>query len=203
MSWIAVGVGVVGAGTLLTYSAGQEAKKAAGQDAELQREAGASRKAAAEFEANVLEVQAGQQIAVTQRDMMDVQRAGRLAQSRALALSAASGGGASSPTVTKLIGDLAKETSYNAARALYAGEEKSRLLKLQAQTLREQGEFAQVSGNLAGEAALSRGRGAELASYGSILGQAGGLFGKYGGGSAPLVQEMVPGQYSTVNPQYG
>src|SRR4051812_27274883 len=113
MSWIAVGVTAVSIAT--SYGAGQQAKKAAGKDAELQREAGARRKAAAEFEANTLEVQAGQQIAAAQRDMIDVQRVGRLAQSRAVALAAASGGGASAPTITRLVGNMAKETSYNAA----------------------------------------------------------------------------------------
>lgn len=179
MSWIAVGVTTVS--VIGTYAAGQQAKKAAGKEAELQREAGAARKAAAEFEANTLEVQAGQQIAAAQRDMLDVQRVGRLAQSRALALSAASGGGASAPTVSRLIGNLAKETSYNAARSLYAGEEKARLMRLQAEEKRKEGEFATTAGDLAGSAADARGKGAELASFGTMIGSVGGLYGKYGG----------------------
>lgn len=203
--WVAVGV--TAASVVMNYSAGQKAKKAAGAEAELQREAAASRKAAAEFEANSLEVQAGQQIAVAQRDMMDVQRVGRLAESRALALSAASGGGASAPTVTRLIGNLAKETSYNAARSLYAGEEKARLMRLQAQSLREQGEFAEVSGNLAASAAESRGKAAELSSYASIVGAAGGLYGKYGGGGPGTNQKTDYFQFSGYDyaggPAYG
>lgn len=179
MSWIAVGV--TAGSVLMSYSAGQGAKKAAGQEAELQREAGAKRKEAAEFEANTLQVQAGQQIAAAQRDMLDVQRVGRLAQSRALALSAASGGGASAPTVTRLIGNLAKETSYNAARSLYAGEEKARLMNLQAIEKRKEGEFATTAADLSATASESRGKAAELASFSNILGSVGGLYGKYGG----------------------
>lgn len=194
MSWIAIGV--VGVSTLMTYSAGQKAKKAAGKEAELQREAGASRKAAAEFEANVLEVQAGQQIAAAQRDMMDVQRVGRLAQSRALALSAASGGGASSPTVTNLIGNLAKETSYNAARSLYAGEEKARLMRLQAEQRRAEGEFATTAADLSATASIEKGKAAELGSYASIINQAGGMYGKYGGRGADTGKQTDYFQFS-------
>lgn len=194
MSWIAVGV--TAGSVLLSYGAGQQAKKAAGKDAELQREAGARRKAAAEFEASALEVQAGQQIAAAQRDMMDVQRVGRLAQSRALALSAASGGGASAPTVTRLIGNLAKETSYNAARSLYAGEEKSRLMRLQAEQKREEGEFAVTAADLAATGAEAKGKSAELASFGTMLNTAGGLYGKYGGKGPGSTQKTDHFQFS-------
>lgn len=179
MSWIAVGV--VGASVVMQYSAGRQAKKAAGQEAELNREAGQQRKAAAEFEANVLEGQASNVVGAAQRDMLDVQRQTRLAQSRAVALAAASGGGASAPTVTKLVGDLAKEGSYNAARALYAGEEKAFLMQQQAEQLRKSGEFAELSGNLQANASESRGRAAQLQSYGNMLSSVGGLYGKYGG----------------------
>lgn len=200
--WVAVGV--TAASVVMSYSAGQKAKKAAGQEAELQRQAGESRRAAAEFEANSLEVQAGQQIAASQRDMMDVQRVGRLAESRALALSAASGGGASAPTVTRLIGNLAKETSYNAARSLYAGEEKARLMRMQAETLREQGEFATTAGNLAASASESRGQAAVLASYSSIIGAAGGLYSKYGGnGPQKTDYFQFTGYDSAGGPAYG
>lgn len=178
MSFVATAV--VGT-TILTYQAGKKAKKAAGQQAEAEREAGQARKDAAELEASVLEVQAGQAIAASQRDMQDIQRVGRLAQSRALALSAASGGGASAPTVVRLIGDLAKETSYNAARSLYAGEERSRLMQLQAEEKRMEGEFAQSHGDLAASVAESKGKAAELTSFANILDSAGGLYGKYGG----------------------
>lgn len=179
MSWIAVGV--VGASVVTQYAAGRQAKKAAGQEAELNREAGAQRKAAAEFEANVLERQASNVVGAAQRDMLDVQRQTRLAQSRAVALAAASGGGASAPTVTKLVGDLAKEGSYNAARALYAGEEKAYLMGQQAEQLRKSGEFAELSGNLAANASESRGRAAQLQSFGNMISSVGGLYGKYGG----------------------
>lgn len=206
MSWI--NVGVAGASLLMSYEGQQQAKKAAGQQGELERQAGDARRKAAEFEANVMQVQAGQTVAASQRDAMDLQRVGRLAQSRALALSAASGGGASSPTVVNLIGNLAKESSYNAARALYAGEEKARLMKLQAQTLREQGQFAQLTGDLSGRVADTKARGYELSGYGTLIGGAGGMYDKYGrggpsGGGGATTNFTYTGYDAGGGPAYG
>ena len=171
-----------GASILTSLSAADSAADAAEKEAEMTRRAAARKKAAAELEATVLETQAGQQIAASQRDMLDLQRAARLAQSRTTAIAAASGGGATAPTVVKLIGDLAKEGSYNAARALYSGEEKARLMKLQAFQKRIEGEFATESGEFAALAAESRGEAAQMSSFGTILNTASGLFSKYGGG---------------------
>lgn len=179
MSWVAVGV--TAASVVVSYQGGQEGKKAAGKEAEFQRLAGQKRKEAADFEANVLEVQATQKIAAAQRDMLDVQRITRLAESRAQALSAASGGGATSPTALNIIGNLSREGAYNAARALYSGEETARTMRLQAFEKRQEGEFAEIGGNMQAEAAQGRGKAAELQSYANILGSVGGLYGKYGG----------------------
>lgn len=219
MSWIAVGVTVVS--VISQVSAAGQAKKAAGQEAALNeqnaqaaRELGAKKRQVAEFEAGVLETQAGQQIAASQRDMLDVQRAARLATSRTVALSAASGGGATSPSVITLVGNLAKEGSYNAARALYSGEEKARLLNLQAFERRQQGaieeeaaDYQAKSYDLQATVAEQRGKAAQTAAFGNIIGSIGGLYGKYGGGGPSggvgMVSESVPGQFSTVNPQYG
>lgn len=186
MSFVAIAGLALGLGsTILSAKSGSEGKKAAEREAELQRRAGEARKAAAELEADVLERQAGQTVAAAQRDMFDVQRATRLAESRALALSAASGGGASSPTVINIIANIAKEGSYNAARALYAGEEQARLMKIHAIEKRRLGEFDLTAGNLAGLAAEGRGKAAVTKSYANILDTTGSLFTKYGvGGSS-------------------
>ena len=79
------------------------------------------------------------------------------------------------------MGDLAKETSVNSMRALYAGEETARLKRLQAQTLREQGEFAQTSGLIAAGAASDRAKSNQLAAYGTLIQGAGSLYAKYSG----------------------
>lgn len=177
--WVAVGVAA--AGVVVAYQGQRQAKKAAEKQGALEAEAGAARKRAAEFEANVLEVQAGQVVALAQRDMLDARRAGKLAESRAVALAAASGGGATAPTVTRIVGDIAKESSYNAMMALYAGEERARLMRLQAKNLREQGEFAQTQGLLAAGAAESKAKSYEYAGYATLLQGAGSLYAKYAG----------------------
>lgn len=180
MSWVAVGVG--GASLALGAYSSMQGRDAAGKEAEMQRRSGAVRKQAAELEATTLEQQASNSIGSAQRDMLDLQRQSRLAQSRTIALAAASGGGASSaPTVGKLVGDLAKEGSYNAARALYAGEERGRLMRLQAKELRTMGEFAVVGGNISGSVVEGRAKANELANAGTFVSNAGGLYSKYGG----------------------
>lgn len=178
MSWVAVGV--TAASVLMSYQAGQEGKAAANKEAQLQQQSGQMRKAAANLEANVLETQATQRIAVAQRDMLDSQRMTRLIQSRAQAVGAASGGGATSPTALTLMGTIAKEGAYNASRAMYSGEEAARAMRLQAFEKRAEGEFAEVGGNLQSEATQGQGRAAEYRSYASITSSVGGLYGKYG-----------------------
>lgn len=182
MSWVAVGIGVVGVGTSLY--AGSQAKKAGDKDAEYQRRAGESRRIAANLEASVLEQQAGNTIGAAQRDKIDLDRQTRLTESRAIALAAASGGGASSaPGIVHLVGEIAREGSYNSARALYAGMEKARLERLQAKELRDQGEFAVVGSNIGALASEQRGRAGEMKGFGSALETGSSLYTKYGGGS--------------------
>lgn len=210
MSWVSIGV--AGASLLMGAYSASEGKKAAGREAEYARRGGEARRVAANLEANVLEQQASNTIGAAQRDMIDLQRQSRMTQSRAIALAAASGGGASSaPTVVKLVGDLAKEGSYNAARALYAGQEKERLMRLQARELREMGEFAVVGGNIMGAAAESRGRAAEMKGYASMLETGGGLYAKYSStprnagttGATPTSNFYYSGTDADGGPAYG
>lgn len=165
MSWVAVGVTTASVG--MTLIGGQQQKKAL-------KAQGQATKQANEFEANVLESNATQAVAAAQRNMIDTQRVTKLAESRAQALAAASGGGATSPTALNVISNIAREGSYNAAKALYQGEETARMLRLQAFEKRQAGEFAVTESNLAGKAA-------EFGSFGTALGTGGGLYSKYGG----------------------
>lgn len=226
MGWVAAAAAV--GGTLMQMKAQGEAANAAATnaayaraggalEAENNRRAAARKKAAAEFEASVLETQAGQQIAVAQRDVLDVQRVGRLAQSRALALAAASGGGASAPTVINIIGNLAKESAYNGARALYAGEEKARLMRLQAVVKRQEGEwaleageeaagYAQLKGEAAGAVGDAQAKAQKTAQMATMLNGASSLFGKYGGGGpsmTPSSNFTYSGYDSMGGPAYG
>jgi hypothetical protein len=84
-------------------------------------------------------IAAGQAKAAAQRDAMEETRKGKLIASRALAVAAASGGGASDPSVVNTIADIDGEGAYRASVALYGGEEESRRLITE-------GKFAQYEG---------------------------------------------------------
>lgn len=128
---------------------------------------------AAQFEAQQGEVNAGTAIAVSQRAAEEQRRQGRYAASRALAVAAASGGGASDPTVVRLISQTKGEAAYRASVALYEGEAKARTMRLQA-----------LAGNLSGDWALENGlrvqQQYDLAATGELIKGAGSLYARYG-----------------------
>jgi hypothetical protein len=126
---------------------------------------------AAESEAGQLESIAGQTRAASQREMANRRRSARYAQSRALAVAAASGAGASDPTVSNLISELEGEGEYGALAAMYEGEERARSLEFGATTARRYGKAVM------GASALSAGS--------TLLGGANSWYDKYGGTGAP------------------
>ena len=87
---------------------------------------------AAAFQAAQLEQDAKTSIGMGQRAAAEERRQAEIAQSRILALAAASGGGASDPTVVNLIARQAQEGAYRANLALYEGDEAARKMRLQA-----------------------------------------------------------------------
>ena len=91
---------------------------------------GKSAKARAKFEAKQMEANANKAISVSQREAQEIDREGRIQASRALAVAAASGGGASDPTVMNIMGDLAGGTDYLKSVALYEGKERASDLRL-------------------------------------------------------------------------
>lgn len=120
------------------------------------RAAGAQEQQAAEFRAQQLEVNAGQQQAAAQRAALDERRRARFAQSRALAIASVSGGG-SDPTVVDIIGELAGEGEYRAMTDLYQGEEAARQLRMGAAGARFQGAAARQNYDAAATSSLIRG----------------------------------------------
>jgi hypothetical protein len=116
------------------------------QAAEGARVAASRKKMAATFEAEQLEQQAGQAIAASQRDALEERRKADLAASRALALAAASGGGASDTTVVNLIAGLKGEGAYRSAVAIYRGEDQARKMRMGAQGKRFEGAVAEEGG---------------------------------------------------------
>lgn len=87
---------------------------------------------AMQFQAAQLRINAGQQMASSQRQAFDVQRESDYIASRALAVAAASGGGASDPTVVNLMARNAAEMAYRKSVALYQGENAAREMNMAA-----------------------------------------------------------------------
>lgn len=179
MSWVAVGI--AGASLLVGYMGSQEAKKAAAKQAQGIEEAGAQRRAAANREADYLEVNATQKVAAAQQDMFDVMRVTKLTQSRVQALAAASGGGATSPGVLSVMSKISKVGALQASKALYSGEEAARNMRLQAIETRLTGDFESAAATNQAQAVRMGAKAQEYATYAQAIGTAGGLYGKYGG----------------------
>lgn len=103
---------------------------------------GQRRKTASDFEAKQLEQNAGQQQAAGQAAAIEQKRQSDLVMSRALAVAAASGAGASSPTVTNLLARSAGEGEYRSMLAMYQGDEAARKSRAQATAQRYEGDIA-------------------------------------------------------------
>jgi hypothetical protein len=121
-----------------------------------------------EYQASQYDVAAGQARAASQREAEEEARRSRLAQSRALAVAAASGGGASDPTVVDVISSLAGEGAYRAAVALYEGDEQARVLKARGEAARREGKSKQRAGY--------------IRAASTLLSSGSSLFDKYGRG---------------------
>lgn len=102
---------------------------------------------------------AGQTVAVSQRDAAQARREALLLRSRALAVAAAGGGGAEDPTVSKLLADIDAQGEVNALNAMYEGGEDARVQRAQGKAMKNEGYARGVS---------------------SILSMGGDLYAKYG-----------------------
>lgn len=165
-------------GALQQYEGAMEAGEAAAENGRLRR-------AAAEFKAQNARIAAGQAIAVAQRDAEEQRRQGRYVGSRALALIAASGGGASDPTVVRILSNTAGEASYRASVALYRGLDQARSLRMQATA-------DEYEGYMAEQAGLDTQVAYERKATGALFSAAGSLFTSYGQGgpgAAPDYQD--------------
>lgn len=133
--------------------------------------------AADEFQAQMLEERAGAEIATAQRQRFEESRTAGLVASRALAVAAASGGGASDTTVGNLIARVKGEGAYRGMVRMYEGESRARTLRLGATAKRYEGALGVQ------EAAAGQRIGNNMAFANLLIGS-GGLYGKYGGGSS-------------------
>lgn len=174
-NFLSAGLTVLG---MFTQASGAHAAgNAAMSNAQAQAQADA-------FKAAQYEQQAGQSIATGQRQAIEQKRQAQLLQSRALAVAAASGAGASDPTVVHLIAQIGGEGAYRAAVAMYDSEEKARQLRLNAAASRYEGDAAL----LGGEAQKSA---YDTSAVSSLLSGAGTLYTRFGMGG-PKTQPAAP-----------
>lgn len=133
-----------------------------------QMQAGRAANASAKFQAAQLEQRAGQERAAAQRQAIEERRKAALAISRGQAVAAASGAGATDPTVMNITGDVAAQGEYNALSALFGGEERARGAQLQATATRMEGKQAKKAGMIGGLGTIAGGVGTTLfAKYGA------------------------------------
>jgi hypothetical protein len=119
---------------------------------------GQAAQASDNFQADQLREQANDAQASGQRQAAIDERQARYVASNALAAAAASGGGASDPTVINLIAGIAQEGSYRQQVALYQGDERGRLLRMQAAAREQEGaNKARQSSLMGGTSLLSAG----------------------------------------------
>lgn len=127
-----------------------------------QMQAGRAANASAKFQAAQLEQRAGQERAAAQRQAIEERRRAALAISRGRAVAAASGGGATDPTVLNVAGGVAAQGEYNALSALFEGEERARGANLQATSARMEGKQAKKAGMVGGLGTIAGGVGQTL-----------------------------------------
>lgn len=126
MAWLAAAAPyIAAAGTVVSAVAQQNAGKQAQMNAD--------------FEADQYEKQANEELAYSQREAEKAKREARYLQSRATAVAASSGGGATDPTVINLIGELEEEGELNRLTALYNGEQRANAARTGATITRQRG----------------------------------------------------------------
>lgn len=131
MAWVGAILGAVG--TVMNYDAQQSQGKAAIASAKRKQEE-------ANFEATQLEQDAGQAKAISQRQAEDTTLQANLINSAALARAAASGAGASDPTVLRILAKTSGTGAYRGGVAMYEGEAQARLDRMRAAALRFSGD---------------------------------------------------------------
>lgn len=121
-------------------------------------------------QADQYEVIAKQRRASSQRKAVEEIREGELQQSRVQALTAASGAGASDPSVVDALARMAGKTQYAKDVALYEGETDARSYEEDARSRRQEARNVKAAGR--------------LKAVGKILKTGMSMYDRYGGGSS-------------------
>lgn len=124
-----------------------------------------------DYKASQFEAKAGQERAKGQHRAEKRRRTTKLAQSRALALAASSGAGASDPTAVGLMAGIAGEGELNAQYEIYKGEENARMAKMGADVARFEGAQAYQAGKTSAFSTILQGAGMGLGQYNTMTGK--------------------------------
>ncbi len=136
-----------------------------------EQRAGLARQQALEHQAKQARQNAGQERASSQRAASEQRRQARFLSSRALALAAASGGGAGG-SVENILGDIGAEGEFRALTEMFTGEERARHLETQADALIFEGNQERRAGDIARRASKGRAFGQVLSGAGKAVGTA-------------------------------
>lgn len=150
--------------------------------------AGMRKQQLANYEAQQLDVNAKQAFAASQRAAYFKGQEGDLVLSRMTALAAASGAGASDPTILNLKAQILARKAYNMEAALYGGEE-------QARGMREAAKAKRYGGELAMADAKSAKSSYKFAAMSSLFSGGAGMFERY-------AQDLAPQSPSPVEERY-
>jgi hypothetical protein len=121
------------------------------------------------LQAGQLDTAAGLERATSQRAAMEERRQARLANSRALAVAAASGGGADDPSVINAMAGIEGEGEYRALTALFNGEQSALGLEDEAAARRRGAKATKAAGL--------------IRAGGTILSAGSSLYSRFGGGA--------------------
>jgi hypothetical protein len=111
----------------------------------------------AKAQAKAMEVRAGEERAVSQREAIRRSKEAKMVMSRQQAVAASSGGGAGDPTVVNLMSGVGAEGKYQSGVALYEGETKGRGLEFDADIRRMEGRQALFAGFIGGASSILNG----------------------------------------------
>jgi hypothetical protein len=185
MAWI--GAIIAGVGALDSASA----EEAAGEANLLE----------AKYEAALVERDAGQELAVSQRQAMIEKKNADLFASRALAVAAAGGGGVSDPSVANIIADITGEGAYRQALALYSGKDTAMKMREESTNIRRRGEIEKVASDKRAQGYYTQAVSSMFDGFSKS-----GMGSKYGGQKPavkPAVKPAYGGAYSNPLGTYG
>jgi hypothetical protein len=172
MAWPLIVAGVSTALSMKTESdAGDIEQAGIRMEGEARQNVARWNAAANELEAVQMDRQASMERASAQRQAIEIRRQKRLAISRAMAVSGASGGGGIDSDVSLMdeIARMSEFYDYDAKGAMFEGEERALSYEDNAAMKRMSAGIERYEGNVAKTVSINRGKGAELRTASSIF----------------------------------